>query len=191
MHQPTKYAIIYRLREAHPLSQFLQGARRIIREEGIEITDPTLGDHVTILPPCQLNPQYAAGLAKAFAFCEIAADSHKWALPVEGSHYDFFRNPGSDAFILRLDISPHMIRATETWRNKIPYEKWIYPIHGNSYNPHAAIGENPKIYPRVQALLDKGAFQKILPSLNELSGNLGIPQVLVRKPGTVWQRVTG
>jgi hypothetical protein len=133
--------------------------------------EPKLGNHTTTFSPYLAPLDEMRYMTIGLRVQEILkGDVQVESNRVEVKSLDFFRNPGNDALVLMLKLSPEYEEFVNFWRaNMHKFTNWKFPPLGEAFTPHICIVEQEglyeKIYPhirRIETLLDPISFH--LPS---------------------------
>jgi 2'-5' RNA ligase len=138
----------------------LEKWRRTLEEQGILVSPPKMGNHITLIPPFWHMEDAAQLLAWGFDMWDsVILAGMGGVYESRGREFDFFRNKDEDAFVIRIDMPPLFERAVERGRAKIPkMAKWKYPPESYEFNPHVTIGVGKDISGPIQQLLQSEAL---------------------------------
>lgn len=176
----------FTLAHCYPQWSDLSGVVRNLRSKCLEISpsakEPKLGDHTTLLPPFRAPidemKQFSMGLDIARALYG-GKENQSYG---ETQGINFFRNPGVDAFIVRLGLPAGYHAMIEECRSQLSgFNEWVFPIYGDTYNPHLCILEGPDLYNELSPYLS--TLEKLIPTTRF---TLPFPQIMVKvKDGEV------
>lgn len=168
------------------LSDALQHLRREAKLLSREADTPKLGNHLTLLPPFRAHPdemrQFSMGLEIAQALYEDGG-AKRFA---ETHGLDFFRNPGSDALVVKVLLPRNYHVLIEACRKQLSrFNEWVFPVLGGSYAPHICILEGKNLYTDLSPSMSKLGASIFLERFD-----LGFPKIMVKVLGsdtTRWQ----
>lgn len=109
---------------------------------------PKMKRHTTVIPPLWATPDemwfVVSTLLMAGALLGDEPSKFNKA-KVSGLH--FFRNPGVDAMVLKLDVSKEYRDAVTFCREKMySFSHWKFDPIGDNYDPHVTIAEGEGLY---------------------------------------------
>lgn len=135
-----------------PLSMLVGSARRFCKKVHPPAKDPKAGDHTTIIPtlraPVDEMRHFSMGLRIAKKLYGTEKSRRNEA---KTTGFSFFRNPGSDAFVLNIALAPSYEDMIGECREQLSeYCEWVYPLLGSTPCPHACIAEGPGLFDSVE-----------------------------------------
>lgn len=157
------YCIAHTIREHDPAITTIRGIGDTLEQRGVRLKRPKIGYHITAIPPFRTTEE----AAKAAAWiCDYWDSTLLSLLPrsgalfaAYGTQFDFFRNPGVDAFVIRVKMDDVIARAIERGRKRIPdIAEWVYPPESYDFNGHVTIGKGEGISIPIQRLIAKKAI---------------------------------
>ena len=159
----------------------LATAVAILRKECKKISPtakvPKAGDHTTILPtfraPMDEMRQFSMALSIAEKLC---GERNSYRNKARTAGFDFFRNPGNDALIIRIEISQEYRALVEDCRRQLSdFSDWVFPLHDNTFNPHACVIEEQDLFWKLNPHMPR--LQRQIPIVGFY---LPFPKVLIK-----------
>jgi len=172
-----QFVVAHRYLDHSALAGIVNSLRKECKKICPTAKEPKLGNHTTILPtsrsPIDEMRQFSMGLKIAESLYGTKK-SHQNEAKTIG--FDFFRNPGNDAFILRLAFPEHYQEMMVECRRQIErFSEWVFPLHSTVVNPHICIIEG------------KDLFLELEPNAKYLRGHhhttrfhLPFPQIMIK-----------
>jgi len=163
-----------------------------VRRECLKITptakSPKLGDHTTLLPPFRAHPDEMRHFSMALEITQTLYEpirTHR--NEAKTKEFDFFRNPGNDALVLRLCLPEGYRSMIEKCREKISdFAEWTFPPHDNIFHPHVCVVEEACLYSKIQPHM-----RRIQGSVPTIRFHLPFPQIMVKvveNGNTHWEK---
>ena len=177
------YSVVCFFRDKSYTAQMLSRARGILTRNDVIFSVPSMGDHMTILPPFDADENEIKLLAAGLEMCNLFSSDINPKNTVVHDGFSFFRNEGSDALVLRLKISRDAIETVERWRAKLSEtHHWKFPPESFLVNAHATVGEGKDLYEAVETLPKRENLSRLLGTT--FGDPLPVP-VVVRKDTTI------
>lgn len=138
-----------------PLAMLVGSARKFCRKVHPGAKEPKAGDHTTIIPtfraPLDELRHFSMGLRIAKKLYGTEKSRRNEARTLD---FNFFRNPGNDAFILNIELAPGYQEMIEECRQQLSgYCEWVYPLLDDVPRPHACIAEGEGLFPSIEPYL--------------------------------------
>jgi 2'-5' RNA ligase len=161
----STYCVAHVVREQEYIKQRIREMRQILDKRRLQTFTPSLGHHVTLLPPFRTTDEAAKLLAWGLDVWDTVRIGEKPAgdedFGATGVGFDFFRSEKEDAFVIRLMVQDYLARAVERGRKRIPeIAEWVYPPANYDFNPHLTIVTGKGIADSIETLVEEGVLPK-------------------------------
>lgn len=146
---PRQFCLVHHYpQNSSSLSVAMRNLRKRCRGLSPGATPPKLGDHTTLLPPFRAHPDemrnFLMGLNISRA---LYGDDSKTEFLAETQGIHFFRNPESDACVVKILLPKNYHAMIAECRKELSrFNEWVFPIYGDDYHPHTCVLEGPGLY---------------------------------------------